>query len=149
MRSWKEDYKPRASSRVQILLAAAMWSVVGGGLFYVGAYWITDGRPTPAGIALLLAGMGAGIVKSRLVLDRTAARILTRIASRGEGRCVGGFLSVRSWLLVLGMIILGRLLRGGLLPTAVAGVLYVAIGTGLLASSRIAWRVWFNKGQGS
>ena len=149
MRSWKEEYKPQASRRVQVLLAAAMWTAVGGGLLFFGAHWITGGRLTIAGVALLLGGVGAGLVKSRLVLDRTAAKILSRIASRGEGRCVGGFLSVRSWLLVLGMIILGRVLRGGVLPTPAVGVLYVAIGTGLLASSRIAWRIWFGKEQGS
>jgi len=149
MRSWQEDYKPRASRHVQVLLAAAMWTAVGGGLLSFGAYWITGGRLSLAGAGLLLAGVVAGVAKSRLVLDRTAAKILSRIASRGEGRCVGGFLSVRSWLLVLGMIILGRVLRGGVLPTPAVGVLYVAIGTGLLASSRVAWRAWFRKELGS
>jgi hypothetical protein len=126
-----------------------MWTAVGGGLLSFGAYWITGGRLSLAGAGLLLVGVVAGLVKSRLVLDRTAAKILSRIASRGEGRCVGGFLSVRSWLLVLGMILLGRVLRGGLLPTPAVGVLYVAIGTGLLASSRVAWRAWFRKELGS
>jgi len=145
MRSWKEAYKPRASSRVQVLLAAAMWSAVGGVLLSFGAHWITDGRLNPAGLGLLLAGIGIGLVKSKLILDRTAGRIVSRIGSRGEGRCVGGFLSVRSWLLVLAMIALGRVLRGGLLPAPAAGVLYAAIGTGLLYSSRLAWRAWLNE----
>ena len=148
MRSWKEEYKPRASRRVQVLLAAAMWTAVGGGLLFFGAHWITGGRLTLAGAGLILAGAGAGLAKSWLVLDRTAAKILSRITSRGEGRCVGGFLSIRSWLLVLGMIVLGRVLRGGLLPTAAVGVLYVAIGTGLLTSSRIGWGAWLSKEQG-
>ena len=69
-------------------------------------------------------------------------RWLVRIASRGDGRCIGGFLSARSWLLVALMSGAGRLLRGGLLPLPVAGTLYVAIGTGLLFSSRIAWLRW-------
>jgi xanthine/uracil permease len=47
---------------------------------------------------------------------------------------------VRSWLLIALMSGIGRLLRGGLLPPAVVGPLYAAIGAGLLYSSRIAWR---------
>jgi hypothetical protein len=131
-----------------VFLAAAMWTAVGGGLLFSGARWITGDRLTFDGTGLLLAGVAAGLVKSRLVLDRTAAKILSRIASRGEGRCLGGFLSLRSWLLVLGMILLGRVLRGGVLPTPAVGVLYVAIGTGLIASSRIAWRSWFGGEKG-
>jgi phosphatidylserine/phosphatidylglycerophosphate/cardiolipin synthase-like enzyme len=88
-----------------------MWTAVGGGLLFFGARWATGDRLTLAGTGLLLAGVAAGVMKSRLVLDRTATKILSRIASRGEGRCVGGFLSVRSWLLVLGMILLGRVRR--------------------------------------
>lgn len=126
-----------------------MWTAVGGGLLFFGARWATGDRLTLAGTGLLLAGVAAGVMKSRLVLDRTATKILSRIASRGEGRCVGGFLSVRSWLLVLGMILLGRVLRGGFLPTPAVGVLYVAIGAGLLTSSRIAWRAWFSGDEGS
>ena len=41
----------------------------------------------------------------------------------------------------------GRLLRGGLLPLTVVGPLYVAIGTGLLFSSRIAWLRWRAAGE--
>lgn len=142
MRAWQETYKPRASSRVQLLLAAVMWTAVGGALFFFGTRWITDGRPPLSGLPLLLLGIGTGLVKSSLVLDRTAAKIVHRIGTRGEGRCIGGFLSVRSWLLVLAMIALGRILRSGVLPLPAAGVLYAAIGTGLLFSSRLAWKAW-------
>jgi hypothetical protein len=145
MKTWSESLKPRASSRIQILLAALMWTVVGGGLLFFGTRWITGpGRSLPA-LGLILAGVVIGVAKSKFVLDRTARKIVLRIGERGEGRCAGGFLSLRSWLLVLGMIVLGRFLRQGLLPATAAGLLYTAVGTGLLFSSRLAWRAWLGR----
>jgi len=135
-----ERWKPRASGRTQLLLAAGLWTVVGSLLLAFGTRW-TLGALGPVGGPLVLAlGIGAGLFKGRFVLDRAAGRIADRIVRRGDGRCLGGFLSVRSWLLVALMSGAGRLLRGGLLPPAVIGPLYAAIGAGLLYSSRIAWR---------
>jgi hypothetical protein len=140
--NWRRTYKPTASSRVQVFLAAAMWSVVGGSLL---AYGITSmAAETGPGLAAAYAASGAllGIMKSRFVLDRAALKIASRIIDRGEGRCIGGFLSIRSWLLVCGMIALGRILRGGLLPVIAVGILYAAVGTALFFSSRHMWRSW-------
>ena len=146
MRSWYENLKPRASSRFQLLLAGAMWSVVGAGLLAFGTVLIGSASSTPYGQFLLLGGVGLGVLKSRLLLDRTARKITVRIAERGEGRCAGSFLSFRSWALVAVMILAGRFLRGGALPTAAVGILYAAVGTGLLFSSRVAWKTWQDHG---
>ena len=137
-----ERWKPRAAGRTQLLLAAALWSCVGAALLLAGARWNLRGAGAPGGFLLVALGAAAGLLKGWFVLDRAARRIADRIASRGDGRCIGGFLSARSWLLVALMSGAGRLLRGGLLPLPVAGTLYVAIGTGLLFSSRIAWLRW-------
>jgi len=146
MKSWYENLKPRASSRFQLLLAGAMWSVVGAGLLTFGTIWIRSGSSPPRALLLLLAGVGLGVLKSRLLLDKTARKITVRIAERGEGRCAGSFLSFRSWALVAVMILAGRFLRGGALPAAAIGILYAAVGTGLLFSSRVAWQAWRNHG---
>ena len=141
MTSWLETYKPSASSRVQLWLAAAMWSCVGTGLFSAGAYWLLTQAEVKGWIIMLVAVV-LGTGKSLLVLDRTADRNVDRIKLRGEGRCVGGFLSPRIWILVLGMMLLGRLLRTIGLPRPLLGLIYAAVGTGLLFSSRIIWRAW-------
>jgi len=141
-RSPLERWKPRAAGRTQLLLAGALWTTVGALLLGFGARWTLEefGRRT-GGLAAAL-GIVAGLLKGRFVLDPAAGRITDRIAARGDGRCAGGFLSWRSWLLVALMSLAGRLLRGGLLSHAVVGPLYTAIGTGLLFSSRIAWKRW-------
>ena len=137
-----ERWKPRAAGRTQLLLAAGLWSVVGAALLAAGSRWTVQafgpGAGAPA-LAIALAA-AAGLLKGRFVLDRAAARIADRIVARGDGRCAGGFLSLRSWLLVALMSGAGGLLRGGLLPHAAVGPLYVAVGAGLIFSSRIAWR---------
>ena len=145
-RSPLERWKPRAAGRTQVLLAAALWTIVGSFLLGFGARWTLEAfGPGPGALAISL-GIAAGLFKGRFVLDRAAGRIADRIVQRGDGRCLGGFLSVRSWLLVALMSGAGRLLRGGLLPHAVVGPLYAAIGAGLLFSSRVAWKRWRTTG---
>ncbi|HWR96898.1 MAG TPA: hypothetical protein VN317_00595 [Candidatus Methanoperedens sp.] len=141
-----ERWKPRAARRTQLLLAGTLWSCVGAALLVAGARWTLRGAGAPAGALLIALGTAAGLLKGWFVLDRVAARVADRIAARGDGRCAGGFLSLRSWLLVALMSAAGRLLRGGLVPPVAVGTLYVAIGTGLLFSSRIAWLRWRSAG---
>lgn len=139
MTRWQEVLKPKASSRVQVMLAGALWTVVGGSLFFFGSRWISPSGYSTGQAMLLLLGVALGVLKSRFVLDPAAEKIVERIARRGEGRCLGGFLSLRSWGLVLMMIAFGRLLRS-VLALPAAGVIYAAIGTALFLSSRVAWK---------
>lgn len=135
-----ERWKPRAGGRTQLLLAGALWTAVGVLLLGFGARWTLEAFAPGTGALATALGIAAGLLKGRFVLDRAAGRITERIVARGDGRCAGGFLSWRSWLLVALMSAAGRLLRGGLLSHAVVGPLYTAIGTGLLFSSRVAWK---------
>jgi len=141
-RSPFERWKPRAAGRTQLLLAGALWTTVGALLLGFGARWTIEAFGARTGFPAVLLGIVAGLLKGRFVLDRTAGRVADRIAARGDGRCAGGFLSWRSWLLVALMSLAGRLLRGGLVSHAVVGPLYTAVGTGLLFSSRTAWKRW-------
>jgi len=141
MFSWLETYKPVASSRMQLWLAGTMWSCVGTGLFSVGTYWLLKNGEAKGFIILVIAA-GLGLGKALLVLDRTALRNITRVKARGEDRCFGGFLSPRVWILVIGMMLLGRILRTSGLPKPILGLIYGAVGIGLLFSSRLIWRAW-------
>jgi len=141
-----ERWKPRAAGRTQLLLAGALWTTVGALLFGFGARWTLGAFGHRAGVLVVALAVVAGLLKGRFLLDRTAGRITDRIAARGGARCAGGFLSWRSWLLVALMSVAGRLMRSGLLSQDVVGPLYAAIGTGLLFSSRIAWKRWRTTG---
>ncbi len=127
--------------RTQLLLAWLMWATVGSALVGVGAWWLWGTAP----IAAPWIGAGSvavGAIKSNLVLDRTARRVVDRILARGDGRCLGGFLSLRTWGLVVLMMVAGRVLRGTL-ARGIVGPLYIAVGTALCCSSRISWRAWW------
>jgi hypothetical protein len=123
-----------------------MWTVVGGLLLAFGTRWTLAGRlPRPY---LCLAGAAvAGLLKARFVLRITAMQAVERIRQRGDGRCIGGFLSWRSWAFVVGMVLLGRLLRAGLLPAPAVGLIYVAVGMALLAASAGLWLAWSAHGR--
>ena len=124
---------------MQLWLAGAMWSCVGAGLFSVGIYWLLKNGEAK-GLLLLLIAAALGFGKALLVLDRTTISSISRIQSRGEDRCFGGFLSPGVWILVIGMMLLGRILRTIGLPIPVLGLIYAAVGIGLLFSSRHIWR---------
>jgi hypothetical protein len=139
--SWVERYKPAAAVRAHLVLAGLMWTVVGAALVGFGGRWLWQ-LPTPSAPWLAMLAVAIGIFKSRFVLDRAARRMVDRILEHGDGRCLGGFLSLRSWALVVVMAGGGRLLRGSHLARGLLGFLYLAVGTALLLSSRVAWRAW-------
>ena len=87
--------------------------------------------------------MVAGLLKARFVLRRAAGRTVERIQARGDGYCLGGFLSWQSWLLVVLMVAVGRSLRGGVLPRTITGFLYAAVGTALLVAAHQIWHAWY------
>jgi len=88
------------------------------------------------------AGLTLGVLKGRLVLERAARKAAARIAVRGDGRCLGGFLSWQTWLFVLAMMGMGVALRHSDVPRALLGVVYTAVGGALLWGSRTFWVAW-------
>lgn len=142
VRAALQRYKPAVTARVQLLLAALLWSIVGASLLTAGLWWGLG----PGGlhrVGFLLVALGVGVLKARLVLERSAERNIARIRARGDGFCVGGFLSWQTWLFVLGMMLLGRFLRHGPVPRVLVGFVYAAVGTALLVASRVLWSAWW------
>ncbi len=141
LRRWLELHKPTAGARSQLFLAEMMWTVVGSVLLGLGLHWVV-GRYQGLGWAYAAPFLLLGLVKSRFVLDRVARRTIHRIRTRGDDHCVGGFFSPVSWALIVGMMILGQVLRASPLPRADVGFLYVTVGSALLLSSRVLWKEW-------
>jgi len=144
MRDWLEAHKPVGSVSVHLLLAALMWSVVGAVLLVFGVLWVLEGQ-TRLAVPLVAGAVAAGLLKARFALDRAARRTIGRIRARGDGKCIGGFLSLRTWGLVLVMAGAGRLLRGGIVPTVVVGFVYAAVGTALVVAARCLWQAWYRE----
>jgi hypothetical protein len=141
VRNWLDAHKPAVSARLHLLLAAIMWTGVGVLLLLFGTRWVLAGQAPLAWIVLACAVV-VGLLKAVLVLDRVARRTIARIQTRGDGRCIGGFLSLRTWTIVVLMAGAGRLLRGGLIPRPLVGFIYVAVGTALLLAACRLWTTW-------
>ena len=140
MTNWAESHKPTASVPTHLMSAWMMWVAVGSALAGFGARWLWSAAPIFAPW-IAVGAVLAGVIKSRLVLDRAARGVVARIRSRGDGRCLGGFLSLRTWGLVILMMAAGQLLRGSL-AYGIVGPLYIAVGSALCLSSRLSWRAW-------
>jgi hypothetical protein len=138
--NWVEKHKPAAAVQTHLLLAWMMWFSVGSALTIFGAIWLWQGAPVQAPI-VAAAAVALGIFKSRFVLDAAAKRVIERIRSRGDGRCLGGFLSLRTWGLVVLMMVGGRILRGTV-ARGIVGPVYIAVGVALCLSSRLTRRAW-------
>ena len=132
--------KPGVSHKAHLLTASVLWTSIGLMLTMAGTLWLVA-----AGKALFMVpAVVAGIVKSLVILDNSAEKGIERIRLLAEGSCLGAVYSKTMWLLVLGMMAAGYLLRHSHLPAEISGSLYVAVGCSLLYSSRIAWIAWSN-----
>lgn len=139
MRSKLIKLKPGVDRTTHLFLAGAIWPLIGLMLCYRGlSRLIGSGYEWLILISLLL-----GICKSVFILDKTARKGIDRILKFGDNTCIGAVYSIKTWLMVLFMISAGIILRKTPIPPHYLGFLYVAIGGGLLFSSRHAWRTWF------
>ena len=138
---WLERWKPAAGVRAHLYAAALLWTVVGLGLTAAGMAW-SFSSALPWSLLLAGTGVAAGLVKGRYVLRAMAERNAARIIARGDGRCLGGFLSLKTWLLVVLMMTSGIILRRSAVPRPVLGVLYSAVGTALLVGCVTLWKAF-------
>lgn len=131
--------KPGAPASLHMLLAALIWSTVGVFLMTNGFLMLSVAE----GQWLVVVAAIVGILKSRLLLDRTANRNAARIGTLKDGTCIGAVYPFRMWFLIGLMIGVGRWFRfSGILPPSVVGLIYFAVGLALFISSRIMWRRW-------
>lgn len=138
---WLRRATPRAAARTRILTAALFWSAAGLFLVARGAGFLLA-EPLPALAGTLAVATALGVAKSRFVFDPTARRALAHIRRKPEPACLGGFLSLRNWGLVLAMMGLGRLVGMAPVPAAVRGGVLTLVGVGLMRSSRLLWQAW-------
>ena len=129
-------FMPRASAKVQLVLASIVWLIGASILGVRGVIYLTRGHWAAWLVALALV---IGVVKGRLVLERVARKAVERIRSRGREHCLFGFFSWKSWILIGVMMGGGIMLRRSGAPPAILGVLYVAVATALLYGDHTYW----------
>lgn len=128
---------PKGSVRVQLHLAAMMWLVGASILGIRGFMYLSKSHWAAWLVALALV---LGVVKGHLLLDRVARNGVAHILARGSGRCLFGFFSWKSWLLVALMMGGGIVLRNSGVAPDILGVLYAAVATALVYGDITYWR---------
>jgi hypothetical protein len=132
----------RADRRTHIMLAQLVWTIIGSILLGLGVWWVVHGWG-PHGLLYTIPFLVLGVMKGLFILDRTARRTADRIEERGDDRFVFSFYSRRTWLVALGFMLFGQVLRRLPIPRADLGLVYIMVGVGLLLGSRAMWRSWW------
>jgi hypothetical protein len=133
-------FKPGVGKRVHVFCAAGLWTAIGLILMIRGVLLLQAADY----LSLALVGILAGTIKSLLVLDRSALNGIDRIRRFADNTCIGAVYSWKTWLLVIAMMSLGFILRAIKPSPLLFGPLVIAIGWGLIYSSRHAWQAWMN-----
>ncbi|TAL17006.1 hypothetical protein EPN96_07465 [bacterium] len=136
--------KPGAPVWLHLFLASLLWSAVGVFLLYRGGAALLE-LSMPEGAAALGAGVLLGWFKGAKVLRPAAKKSAARIIKRGDGKCVGGFLSWKSWLFVAGMGFFGKWLRGAGVSPLILGPLLTGVGLALLSGAQIFFGAFVKK----
>jgi hypothetical protein len=132
------------SRNAHLKMAAGLWGTVGLGLLMAGLFFLfgdrppTEGASEGAGMTSLVCfamALVIGFIKGRIVLPRVGKKNVARILALSQRSPLYMTFSVKSWLLVLLMIALGRIIRLGGAPPVVVGTIYVAVGVALLLGS--------------
>jgi hypothetical protein len=136
----------RSGVQTQIVSAAAMW-LIGASILIVRGLDYIQGRSWHAWALAL--GLSLGVLKSRYLLERVAAKAVERIRERGPAFFLS-FFSLRSWALVALMMGGGIWLRSLVVAddqigAGIMGAVYVGVGTALLLADRVFWHAAFRK----
>ncbi len=133
--SFLHSCKPAAPKFVLLLTGGSLWAMAGVLLLFRGVRLI-EGAPGHASLAIAAAFFGS-ILFYKLVFEKVSFKYIGRIlALPFDKPCVFSFLSMRGYVTMAFMIMLGVVLRtSGVLPGDEVGALYLAIGVSLGVSS--------------
>lgn len=137
-------FKPAVTKRVLLFSAGLAWSGVGLVLLRNSWLWLSETSPD----RLILYG-GLGILLSLFVhhfgflkvVDKNIARILPMV----NKRCLFSFITWKSYIIIVVMILMGMLLRRSDIPKVWLAVLNTGIGLALILSSLRYFRVFFKR----
>jgi hypothetical protein len=126
-------FTPSVHKSILVFLAGAMWCGVGVMLIIFSVSWL---RPLAFRSQLIFFGAGAlaAIPVLHFGFARIAGKNLRRLMPLTEKKCVFSFITWRSYLIVLVMILLGSTLRHSSIPKPWLAVVYTGIGLALFLS---------------
>lgn len=132
--------EPAVSRTILVRSAAIVWAGVGAFLSIRGMLWFRESERNIFWMALI--ALLIGLIKGHFVLAKLARKNIQRIYELSPHKakiCIFAFQAALSYLLIIGMITLGILLRLSPIPREYLAMIYLAIGVGLLYASMQYW----------
>jgi hypothetical protein len=132
--------------RQHLWIAATIWTLVGAGLFTMGlVFWFH--LPYLGFLDTQHLGVGAlalsvGLLKGKIVLDRTANRVIDRVETLQEPnpfKSIFQMFGAKTIGLILAMMGIGVGLRIAGVSFEIRGLIYIAVGAALMWSCRCYW----------
>ncbi|MDP2982137.1 MAG: hypothetical protein Q8O92_02260 [Candidatus Latescibacter sp.] len=138
----RNKYKLAVTNNVLLFTAGVVWICVGTVLLFLAFSWLSNASKVNsyvfvgAGVLLALIAHHFGFLK---IVDKNLERIL----STDEKKCFFSFIPLKSYLIIVVMIVMGTMLRHSAIPKQYLAILYIGIGLALLLSSVRYIRVSF------
>lgn len=130
----RDKWKPGVPKNWLLLLAGLLWFGVGFMLSGLALSWLRP-ETTHKAWTLGLIGLTCGLVIHHFGFLRIVDKNLARILPMQGKRCVFSFMPWKSYVMIVGMSLLGATLRHSSLPKPYLAVIYCAIGSALTLSS--------------
>ena len=137
-----------------LLIAASIWTIVGAGLLTMGSvFWFHFpylGDLDTRHIAIGSAALTVGLLKGKFILDKTANRVIENTINLQEPnpfKSIFQMFGGKTIALIASMMGIGVVLRAAGVSFEIRGLIYLAVGTGLLWSCRQYWTKLFQVGK--
>ena len=133
--SFVQTLKPWAPKRHLLFFAAVVWTFAGGMLLYKGIS-LVDSTTTLLGLKIAASMVGGGLFY-RLLFSKLSLKHTKRIVElKNDKPCMFSFFNIKSYILMVTMIISGVLLRVfGIIPPHYLMLVYITMGIPLFLSS--------------
>ena len=139
-----EKYKPAVTKNILLLLAGVVWECVGLMLLYLAFSWLYK----VPGINIYIYAL-AGILLALLIhhfgFIKIVDKNLNRILQMNQKKCFFSFITCKSYMVIVIMVIMGALLRHSMIPKYYLAVLYTGIGFALILSSVRYIRIFYRE----
>ncbi|WP_232432150.1 hypothetical protein [Chamaesiphon minutus] len=135
------ERSPGLNRQQHLLIAAAIWILVGTGLLIMGCiFWFHFpylGFVDKEHIGFGSLALVVGLLKGKFVLEKTAVRTIERANALTETNPVKSIIQMfggKTIALILAMMGIGIILRAAGVSFEIRGLIYIAVGTALLWS---------------
>jgi hypothetical protein len=139
--NWRK-FTPAVDKRILVLLAGLMWCGVGIMLIRYAVLWLSLFKIREQEIFYAI-GFIVALPIHRFGFLKIADKNLNRLLPLNQKKCVFGFMTWRSYFIVLIMVSMGITLRHSSLPKQYLSIIYNGIGLALFLSGTRYLRFFF------